>query len=176
MADLDLAKTQVALVTNYGTMLVSFRPDKAPKTVHNFVKLAKDGFYDGTKFHRVVEGFMIQGGCPKTKNANPMDDGSGGPGYQLQDEFSDLTHRRGVLSMANLGRPNTGGSQFFVMHANRPDLDRRYAVFGKLVEGLDTLDRIAKVPVQAQPLNRREISRPSVDVQLLRAVLLPTLK
>lgn len=176
LADLDLSKTKVALVTNYGTMIASFRPDKAPKTVENFVKLAKDGFYDGTKFHRIVQNFMIQGGDPNTKDGDPRNDGTGGPGYRIQDEFSNLTHERGALSMASLGTPNSAGSQFFVMHGKRPDLDGRYAVFGKLVEGLDTLDRIAAVPTGPQPMNPREASRPTQDVVLVRAVVLPTLR
>jgi peptidyl-prolyl cis-trans isomerase B (cyclophilin B) len=176
VADLDLPKTRVALVTNFGTMLVGLRPDKAPKTAENFVKLANQGFYDGTRFHRVVQNFMIQGGDPNTKDSDPSNDGAGGPGYKIPDEFSDLTHQRGVLSMANLGSPNTGGSQFFVMHARRPDLDGRYAAFGQLVEGLDTLDRIAAVPTIGQMRNPRERSRPTTDVTLVRAVVVPTLR
>jgi peptidyl-prolyl cis-trans isomerase B (cyclophilin B) len=143
---LDLAKTQVVLCTNYGEMRVSFRPDKAPKTVENFVKLALQGFYDGTKFHRVKQDFMIQGGDPNTKDESKREQwGLGGPGYSIPDEFNDLRHLRGTLSMANRGTPNSGGSQFFVVQADQPQLDKRFAAFGNLEEGADTLDRIAGV-------------------------------
>jgi peptidyl-prolyl cis-trans isomerase B (cyclophilin B) len=143
---LDLAKTQVVLCTNYGEMRVSFRPDKAPKTVENFLKLALQGFYDGTKFHRVKQDFMIQGGDPTTKDESKREQwGLGGPGYSIPDEFNDLRHLRGTLSMAHRGTANSGGSQFFIVHADSSQLDKRFAAFGNLEEGADTLDRIAGV-------------------------------
>jgi peptidyl-prolyl cis-trans isomerase B (cyclophilin B) len=119
-------------------------PDIAPKTVDNFIKLAKEGFYDGLTFHRVIPGFMIQGGDP---NGN----GTGGPGYTIEGEFSDngfkndLKHTRGVLSMARAMDPNSAGSQFFIMHADAPHLDGSYAAFGKVVKGMDAVDKIASV-------------------------------
>ena len=119
-------------------------PDIAPNTVSNFLSLINDGFYDGLIFHRVIKGFMIQGGCP---NGNGM----GGPGYNIQGEFSangfpnDLKHVRGVLSMARASNPNSAGSQFFIMHDDAPHLDGQYAAFGKVVEGIDAVDRIASV-------------------------------
>lgn len=119
-------------------------PDKAPKTVENFVKLAKEGFYDGLTFHRVIPGFMIQGGCPKGT-------GTGGPGYCITGEFkgngieNDLTHTRGVLSMARAMDPNSAGSQFFIMHADAPHLDGQYAAFGRVTEGIDCVDNVTKV-------------------------------
>jgi peptidyl-prolyl cis-trans isomerase B (cyclophilin B) len=119
-------------------------PDSAPKTVDNFIKLAKEGFYDGLTFHRVIPGFMIQGGDP---NGN----GTGGPGYTIEGEFSDngfkndLKHTRGVLSMARAMDPNSAGSQFFIMHADAPHLDGSYAAFGKVVKGMDAVDKIASV-------------------------------
>ncbi len=171
---LDLAKTKVALDTNFGTMVVAFRPDKAPKTVENFVKLAAKGFYDGTKFHRVIPGFMIQGGDPNTKNDDPADDGLGGPGYSIKAEFNDLKHVRGVLSMARSQDPDSAGSQFFICHARAQHLDNQYTAFGKLESGFDALDRICKVPLERSPGG--EMSRPSKPVVLLRAIVIPVFK
>lgn len=119
-------------------------PDKAPNTVNNFISLVKSGFYDGLTFHRVIEGFMIQGGCPKGN-------GTGGPGYCIKGEFkangvkNDLKHERGVLSMARAMDPNSAGSQFFIMHETSPHLDGQYAAFGKVTKGMDVVDKIACV-------------------------------
>ena len=129
---------------NGGTMTLELYPEYAPITVANFVKLAKEGFYDGLIFHRVIAGFMIQGG-------DPTGTGMGGPGYQIKGEFAsngvknDLRHTRGVISMARSARPDSAGSQFFIMHQNAPHLDGDYAAFGKLTEGFEVLDRIAGV-------------------------------
>ncbi len=129
---------------NGGVMTLELYPEYAPITVANFVKLAKEGFYDGLIFHRVIAGFMIQGG-------DPTGTGMGGPGYQIKGEFAsngvknDLKHTRGVISMARSARPDSAGSQFFIMHQNAPHLDGDYAAFGKLTEGFDVLDRIAGV-------------------------------
>ena len=117
-------------------------PEIAPKTVENFEKLVNSGFYNGLTFHRVIRGFMIQGGCP---NGNGM----GGPGWQIKGEFAangwknDLKHTKGVISMARSGHPDSAGSQFFIMHENAPHLDGQYAAFGKVVEGIEVVDRIA---------------------------------
>lgn len=119
-------------------------PEKAPITVANFEKLVGEGFYDGLTFHRVIEGFMIQGGCPKG-------DGTGGPKERIKGEFSangvpnDIKHERGVISMARSMDPNSAGSQFFIMHQNAPHLDGQYAAFGKVVEGMEAVDEIAEV-------------------------------
>ncbi len=123
-------------VTSKGTIRIELYDDKTPKTCANFEKLAGDGFYDGLAFHRVLEDFMIQGGCPKG-------DGTGGPGYQFDDEFHpDLRHDGpGVLSMANSG-PNTNGSQFFITHVACPHLDDRHSVFGRVIEGQDVVDAV----------------------------------
>lgn len=125
--------------TDKGTMLIEFFETDAPKTVDNFLTLAKKGFYDGVKFHRVIPSFMIQGG-------DPTGTGTGGPGYTIPDELTggNQYHDRGVLSMANTGRPNTGGSQFFICHSrqNTAHLDRKHTVFGKVVDGLDVIDQI----------------------------------
>ena len=129
---------------NGGSMTLELYPETAPITVENFVKLAKQGFYNGLIFHRVIAGFMIQGGDPKGT-------GMGGPGYQIRGEFASngvknpLKHTRGVISMARSMQPNSAGSQFFIMHKDAPHLDGSYAAFGKLVDGFDVLDRIAGV-------------------------------
>ena len=172
LADLDLQKTEVVLVTNYGDMRLSFRPDKAPNHVENFVKLALQGFYDGTKFHRVIRNFMIQGGCPNTKDDSAQESwGSGGPGYTIDAEFNDLRHLRGTLSMARTSDPNSAGSGFFVVHKDAPHLDNQYTAFGNLVEGVDTLDRIANLPCGGP---KRET--PIDPVVLQAAVVLPVKK
>lgn len=125
-------------------MEIELYPEIAPKTVENFEKLVKEGFYDGLCFHRVIPGFMIQGGCP-------LGNGMGGPGYQIKGEFlangfkNDLKHTRGVLSMARAMDPNSAGSQFFIMHQDAPHLDGQYAAFGKVVKGLEVVDEIASV-------------------------------
>ena len=169
--DLDLARTRVVLLTSHGEMLLKFRPDKAPKTVRNFVKLAKDQFYDGTRFHRVVRGFIIHGGCPNTRAGSPGVPGSGGPGYTIEPEFNDISHLRGVLSMARGKREDSAGSQFFVMHDKATELDGKYTAFGYLASGEDTLDKIANVNVGAK-------SRwtPNEPVRLKLAVVWPVFK
>ncbi len=133
--------------------------DIAPKTVENFLKLVKEKFYDGLTFHRVISGFMIQGGCPEGT-------GMGGPGYHIEGEFKSngfdnpIKHERGVISMARSMNPNSAGSQFFIMHQNAPHLDGQYAAFGKVVEGLEVVDRVASVQTGAndKPLNPVVIS------------------
>ena len=172
LEDLDLAKTQVILVTNYGEMQLAFRPDKAPRHVENFVKLCLQGFYDGTKFHRVIRNFMIQGGCPNTKDDSKQAMwGSGGPGYRIDAEFNDLRHLKGTLSMARTQDPNSAGSGFFLVHKESPHLDNQYSAFGNLVEGVDVLDAIANVQVGGP-----QKSTPVQPVVLSAAVVLPVTK
>lgn len=141
----DLAKTQVALLTNYGEMVLKFHPDKAPNTVKNFLKLAKNGFYDTTGFHRVMPGFMIQGGCPNSKPGADGVAGTGSPGYTVKAEFNDTRHVKGVISMARSQDPDSAGCQFFIVHATSTHLDGKYTAFGELVSGQDTLEKIATV-------------------------------
>ena len=135
-------KTAVIEMENGGKMTLELYPDKAPLTVENFEKLANSGFYNGLIFHRVIRGFMIQGGDPEGT-------GMGGPGYSIKGEFAangvknDLKHTRGVISMARSMNPNSAGSQFFIMHENAPHLDGQYAAFGKMTDGFETLDEIA---------------------------------
>jgi cyclophilin family peptidyl-prolyl cis-trans isomerase len=130
-----------------GTIRFELLPEIAPKTVANFIALAEKGFYDGTYFHRVIPGFMIQGGDATTKNADPRDDGEGGPGYTIEDEFSDYPHIRGTVSMANRGFPHSGGSQFFIVHQETRPLDGRYAAFGRVVSGMEVVDAITEFEI-----------------------------
>ncbi len=139
---------------------IELYPDIAPKTCENFQKLVSEGFYDGLIFHRVISGFMIQGGCPDGT-------GTGGPGYSIYGEFeangfkNDLKHTRGVISMARSMNPNSAGSQFFIMHADAPHLDGQYAAFGKVVSGMDAVDQIAAAAVDYmdRPLEDQVIER-----------------
>lgn len=145
---------------NGGVMVVELYEDIAPITCENFINLVKDGFYNGLIFHRVIEGFMIQGGCPKGN-------GTGGPGHTIKGEFAsngvenNLKHERGVISMARSMDKNSAGSQFFIMHQDAPHLDGEYAAFGKLIEGYDVLDEIAKTPTDYmdKPLDERKIKK-----------------
>ena len=130
-------------VRGLGAIEIELFSELAPRTVENFRQLASSGFYDGTTFHRVIPGFMIQGGDPLSRNRDPSDDGSGGPGYRIRDEFSRAPHLRGAVSMANRSSPNSGGSQFFIVHQDSQHLDRHYSLFGRVVSGMDVVDRVA---------------------------------
>ncbi|MDQ3115860.1 MAG: peptidylprolyl isomerase, partial [Verrucomicrobiota bacterium] len=156
-------KEVAVLKTSDGEMVVEFWSDVAPKTVENFKKLAKEGFYDGTAFHRIIKGFMIQGGDPNTKDLNKESSyGTGGPGYKIPAEFNERPHVRGVLSMARSSDPNSGGSQFFVCLGTASSLDRQYTAFGKVIKGLDVLDKIGTTPVSRS--NSGENSKPNTRV------------
>jgi peptidyl-prolyl cis-trans isomerase B (cyclophilin B) len=134
---IDANKKYIATInTSEGKIVAELNPKVAPQTVNSFVFLAKEHFYDGTIFHRIIKGFMIQGG-------DPTGTGTGGPGYQLKAEFNDTRHERGVLSMARAPDPDSAGSQFFIMHGNAPHLDNKYTAFGKVTEGMDVVDKIA---------------------------------
>lgn len=138
---------EVAVIkTVYGDMVVEFWPDVAPNTVANFIKLAKQGFYDGTAFHRVIKGFMIQGGDPWSKTDDPRV-GTGDPGYKIKAEFNNRPHVRGVISMARSNDPDSAGCQFFICLAPAPNLDGSYTDFGKLIKGDDVLGKIGDTPV-----------------------------
>ena len=155
------ADNEVAVITtSEGVLVLEFYPDVAPKHVENFKTLAKKGFYDGTAFHRVIPGFMIQGGDPNTKNESAKDTwGMGGPGTTVNAEFNSKHHARGILSMARSSDPNSGGSQFFICHADAGNLDGQYTVFGNLLKGFDVLDKIATTPTEEpnRPLKRMSI-------------------
>ncbi|MCE9617547.1 MAG: peptidylprolyl isomerase [Nitrosarchaeum sp.] len=131
--------------TNLGTIAFKLLPDLAPETVRNFEKLARDGFYNGTLFHRVIPGFMIQGGDPNTKSGNKSTWGTGGPGHTIKAEFSSRSHHRGIVSMARAQDPNSAGSQFFIVTTDSTFLDRQYTVFGEVIEGMDVADKIVNL-------------------------------
>mgnify|MGYP000513688847 CR=1 FL=1 len=157
-------KKVIIEMENGAVMKGDLYPEHAPITVENFEKLAGEGFYDGLTFHRVIPGFMIQGGCPKGN-------GTGGPGYTIKGEFdangirNDLDHKRGVLSMARAMDPNSAGSQFFIMHETSPHLDGQYAAFGKVIEGMDVVNRIAETKTNRQdkPLEDQVMVKVTVD-------------
>ena len=158
-------KHHVAIeVNNYGTIEVELDADTAPITVTNFINLANSGFYNGLTFHRVIDGFMIQGGCPDGT-------GMGGPGYDIKGEFSqngfknDLKHTEGVLSMARAMHPDSAGSQFFIMHKAAPHLDGAYAAFGKIIEGMDIVNKIAETDTDYsdRPLDEQKMKKVTVD-------------
>ena len=140
------AKEIAVIETNLGKIEVEFFEDKAPGHVKNFKDLAKKGFYDGVTFHRVIPGFMIQGGDPNTKNNDRSNHGMGGPGYSIKAEFNDTLHKRGVLSMARSQDPNSGGSQFFIVVEDSNFLDGKYTAFGKVLSGMSVADTIVNVP------------------------------
>ena len=143
-ATMNEPKEVAVIKTSEGEMVAEFWPDVAPKTVENFKKLAKSGFYDGTAFHRVIKGFMIQGGDPLTKDESKQSRwGTGDPGYKIDAEFNKKSHERGVLSMARSQDPNSAGSQFFICHGSPKFLDGQYTAFGKLIKGDDVLEKIA---------------------------------
>jgi len=149
---------------NGSKIVMELKPEKAENTVNNFISLVKKGFYDGLTFHRVIPGFMIQGGCPKGN-------GTGGPGYGIKGEFSsngfvnDIVHKRGVLSMARAMNPDSAGSQFFIMHADSPHLDGQYAAFGQVVEGIDEVDRIAGVKKNMRDKPKKDVVIKSATVE-----------
>ena len=154
-----MANPTASIETNHGTIRVELFEERAPETAGNFIKLAEDGFYDGVVFHRVIEGFMIQGGDPEGT-------GTGGPGYTIDDEFHpDLRHdEKGMLSMANSG-PNTGGSQFFITLAPTPWLDDRHAVFGRVVDGMDVVEEIGSVPTGRSDRPVDEVRMENVTIE-----------
>src|ERR1041385_8564548 len=168
------ASNEVAVIkTNEGDMVVQFWTDAAPNTVENFKKLARQGFYDGTIFHRIVKGFMIQGGDPNSKDpAKENTYGQGGPDYKIKAEFNDHPHDRGVISMARSSDPDSAGSQFFICLAPVHRLDHQYTTFGKLIKGEDVLDKIGDTPTvmgpdgaQSKPTERVTINK----IEIVRA-------
>ncbi|HMS85645.1 MAG TPA: peptidylprolyl isomerase [Nitrospira sp.] len=141
-----LKHPRAIIKTKLGDMEIKFYPDVAPKHVENFVKLAKAGFYNGTIFHRVIPGFMIQGGDPNTKDSLKKDTyGQGGPGHNVKAEFSDIPHKRGIVSMARAADPDSAGSQFFIVVEDSRFLDRKYTVFGEVTKGIGVADKIVNL-------------------------------
>jgi peptidyl-prolyl cis-trans isomerase B (cyclophilin B) len=146
----DIASSEVAVLkTSYGEITLAFWPDVAPATVENFKKLARAGFYDGTAFHRIIKGFMIQGGCPNTKVGETGMPGTGGPGYKIKAEFNKKAHVRGVISMARSAHPDSAGSQFFLVHGDAKFLDNQYTAFGEIIKGDEVLELLANVPTKS---------------------------
>ena len=157
--------------TSAGEMVVQFWTDAAPNTIENFKKLARSGFYDGTIFHRIVKGFMIQGGDPNTKDpAKESRYGEGGPGYKIKAEFNDHSHERGVISMARETDPDSAGSQFFICLGNVRRLDHKYTTFGKLIKGNDVLAKIGDTPVT---MSHGENSKPTKKVVIESIKIVP---
>ena len=165
---------EVAVIkTSEGEMVAEFWPEVAPNTVENFKKLARSGFYDGTAFHRIVKGFMIQGGDPLTKDpAKESRYGTGDPGYKIKAEFNDRSHERGVLSMARSSDPDSAGSQFFICLANVSRLDHQYTTFGKIIKGDDVLGKIGDTEVTTSDSGER--SKPTKRVTVESIKIVPT--
>ena len=163
---------EVAVIkTSEGEMIAEFWPEVAPNTVENFKKLARSGFYDGTAFHRIVKGFMIQGGDPLTKDpAKQSRYGTGDPGYKIKAEFNDRSHERGVLSMARSSDPDSAGSQFFICLANVSRLDRQYTTFGKIIKGDDVLGKIGDTEVTTSDSGERSKPTKRVTVESIKIV------
>ncbi|PYJ75391.1 MAG: peptidylprolyl isomerase [Verrucomicrobia bacterium] len=162
----------VVIKTNEGAMVVQFWTDAAPNTIENFKKLARSGFYDGTIFHRIVKGFMIQGGDPNSKDPGKESRyGEGGPGYKIKAEFNDHSHQRGVISMAREPDPDSAGSQFFICLAPVPRLDGEYTTFGKLIKGDDVLQKISDTPVTRNSVG--ESSKPTKRVVIESIKIVP---
>jgi len=164
---------EVAVIkTNEGEMVVQFWTDAAPSTIENFKKLARSGFYDGTIFHRIVKGFMIQGGDPNSKDpAKENSYGQGDPGYKIKAEFNDHSHERGVISMARGPDPDSAGSQFFICLAPVRRLDGQYTTFGKLIKGADVLEKIGEIPVTRNSAG--ETSKPTKRVVIESVKIVP---
>jgi len=137
---------EVTIKTNFGSIKFTLLPDIAPETVRNFSKLTGSGFYNGTLFHRVIPGFMIQGGDPNTKSPDKSMWGQGGPGYNLKAEFNSRSHLRGIVSMARSTDPDSAGSQFFIVTSDSTFLDKQYTVFGEVTEGMEVADKIVNLP------------------------------
>lgn len=162
---------EVAVInTTEGDMVIEFL-DVAPNTAANFIKLAKQGFYDGTCFHRIIKGFMIQGGDPLTKDASKEHSwGTGGPGYTIKAEFNDHSHQSGVISMARSSDPNSAGSQFFICDGDASFLDRQYTAFGRLIKGEEVLKKIANTPVGSGGGGERSKPQQRIGVNSIKIV------
>jgi peptidyl-prolyl cis-trans isomerase B (cyclophilin B) len=168
---MNTAKEVAVIKTSEGEMVAEFWPEVAPNTVENFKKLARSGFYDGTIFHRIVKGFMIQGGDPLTKDpAKESRFGTGDPGYKIKAEFNDRSHERGVLSMARSSDPDSAGSQFFICLANVSRLDHQYTTFGKLIKGDDVLTKIGDTEVTTSASGERSKPTKRVTVESIKIV------
>lgn len=160
-----MSKEIAVIETPHGTIKLEFFEDKAPGHVKNFKDLAGKGFYDGTTFHRVIPGFMIQGGDPNSKSENRGMHGMGGPGYTIKAEFNDVRHQRGVLSMARSQDPNSAGSQFFICVKDALFLDGQYTAFGRVIEGMDVADKIVNEPRDSNDNPHSRMTMESVKIE-----------
>jgi peptidyl-prolyl cis-trans isomerase B (cyclophilin B) len=156
-----MAETKAVIETKFGNIELRFFPEVAPNHVNNFIELAKKGFYDGTTFHRVIPGFMIQGGDPNSRDPDRTKHGMGGPGYTLKAEFNEKPHKRGTLSMARAANPDSAGSQFFICVADSFFLDRQYTVFGEVVSGMEVADKIVN-----QPRDKRDNPDERIEIKV----------
>ena len=156
-----MVETKAVIETKFGNIELKFFPETAPNHVDNFIELAKKGFYDGTIFHRVIPGFMIQGGDPNSKSPDKSQHGMGGPGYTVKAEFNEKPHKRGTLSMARSGHPDSAGSQFFICVADAPFLDRQYTVFGEVSSGIEVADKIVN-----EPRDKRDNPNERIEVKV----------
>jgi len=156
--------TDAIIKTSFGNIKFNLMSDIAPETVRNFSQLAKSGFYNGTLFHRIIPGFMIQGGDPNTKNSDKSTWGQGGPGYNLKAEFNSRSHLRGIVSMARATDPDSAGSQFFIVTSDSTFLDRQYTVFGEVVEGIEVADKIVNLPRDGNDCPKQEAKMLEVTI------------
>ena len=154
----------VLIKTDFGSIKFSLLSDLAPETVRSFSKLIKSGFYNGVLFHRVIPGFMIQGGDPNTKNSDKSMWGQGGPGYNLKAEFNSRSHLRGIVSMARAADPDSAGSQFFIVTSDSTFLDRQYTVFGEVIDGMEVADKIVNLPRDGNDCPEREVKMLEVTI------------
>jgi len=152
-----MARPQAVIKTKFGDIIVELFDDIAPKHVQNFLDLANKGFYNGTTFHRVIPGFMIQGGCPNTKPGAKGSPGTGGPGYNIKAEFNDTKHVRGILSAARAADPNSAGCQFYIVVSDSLFLDKQYTAFGYVLSGMEAADQIVNQPRNAQDLPNERV-------------------
>ena len=154
-----MSEMRATIETKFGNMELKFFPDIAPNHVKNFIELAQKGFYDGTTFHRVIPGFMIQGGDPNSKQPDKSKHGQGGPGYTIKAEFNNNPHKRGTLSMARAAHPDSAGSQFFICVADSSFLNKQYTVFGEVISGMEVADKIVSQPRDKMdnPIERTEM-------------------
>jgi len=156
--------TDAIIKTSFGNIKFNLVPDIAPETVRNFSQLAKSKFYNETLFHRVIPGFMIQGGDPNTKNPDKSTWGQGGPGYNLKAEFNTRSHLRGIVSMARANDPDSAGSQFFIVTSDSTFLDRQYTVFGEVVDGMEVADKIVNLPRDGNDCPNQEVKMLEVTI------------
>jgi peptidyl-prolyl cis-trans isomerase B (cyclophilin B) len=156
-----MAETRAVIDTKFGKIELKFYPDVAPNHSNNFIELSRKGFYDGTTFHRVIPGFMIQGGDKESKKLNKASHGTGNPGYSVKAEFNSTPHKRGIVSMARSASPDSAGSQFFICVADAQFLDNNYTVFGEVVSGMDVVDKIV-----SQPRDRRDNPNERIEIKV----------